>query len=120
MHLRGNVYFPKTVLPPGSENSHRCVILSNTPKHHGNQVFLMVAIIRSERHKDKSLVHRIPVHSIPLLVKENPSFLKHDSILETHQLFAINEQEFRFIKLLGALSAVKLEEALAGARRLFT
>ncbi|MGK5081861.1 hypothetical protein WDW37_01050 [Bdellovibrionota bacterium FG-1] len=119
MPTRGDVYFPKTILPPHSQNTHRCVVLSAPPQGAANDLFVMVAIIRSRNHQNGKPVSLVLGHSIPLAKRDCP-WLHHDSILETHQLFALPEREFQTLTPLGAMPSDKLYEALAGARRLFT
>lgn len=119
MPVRGDVYLPKGFLPPGSLNRHFCVVLSNIPIGAPNALHVMVAIIRSAIDNFGKPVPKVLVHSIPL-TQQDCIWLKHDSILETHQLFPLLEAEFKTFTPIGTLPPDKLDEALIGARRLFS
>ncbi len=125
MPLRGEVYFPDKNLPPDQDTPHRCVVLSPTnfmaqhPNTPGNRLFVMVAIIRSAKHQGGGNVRLVTGHSIPLSATDHV-FLQHDSIVETHQLFAVEIDVFRKKKPVGRISDPYLADILKGAQRLFS
>jgi hypothetical protein len=128
MPLRGQVYFSgKTVLPPGQMTPHRFVIVSHSAilATSGNRVFANVALIRSAKRADGSPVRLMPGHSIPVTPKEVSS-LQHDSIIETHQLFAVPLDLFQGsgarigLAPIDTLPGPLLSRVLEGCRRLFT
>ncbi|MBI4403725.1 MAG: type II toxin-antitoxin system PemK/MazF family toxin [Deltaproteobacteria bacterium] len=125
MPLRGEVYFPAKNLPPDQDTPHRCVVLSptNLMAHHpnvkGNKLFVVVAIIRSATHQSGTPVRLVPGHSVPITVTDF-SFLDHDSIVETHQLFAVELDVFRRKHPMGRISGQVLTDILRGAQRLFS
>jgi hypothetical protein len=124
MPVRGEIYFPESKLPPDQDTPHRCVILSPTnlmatqPNTPGNCLFVMVAVIRSATHKDGRPVRLLRGHSIPISFQDY-AFLQHDSIVETHPLFAVELDVFRKKKPVGKISGVTLDDILKGARLLF-
>ena len=122
MPARGEVYFPKTTLPPGQATTHRCVILSSNfllGQHGGRNLFVNVALIRSAVSRTGRPVFLIPGHSFPV-TRTELSFLSQDSIIETHQIFAVPIQEFSSQTPVGRLPPVLLQKVLEGVRRLFT
>lgn len=120
MPLRGEVYFPTGALPPSSPVKHRIILLSSNSvaSSSGSSVHLSVAIIISAINV-RGAVRRYPLHSI-LVGPGDLSCLAVDSIVETHQLFSIPYGEVAKLKILGRLTGSKLEEVLAGARKLFS
>lgn len=125
MPVRGEVYFPDQTLPPGQDTPHRCVVLSSTnlmatqPNTQGNRLFVTVALIRSATHKGGAAVRLVRGHSIPISATDY-SFLQHDSIVETHQLFAIELDVLKKKKPVGKIADPVLTDILKGARQLFT
>lgn len=122
--VQGRVYFPGTILPPKQATRHRIVVLTkrtiiNTHAHQSRS-FVMVALIRSAHHQNGQPVRLMPLHSIPLRVRDH-SWLEHDSIVETHQLFHLATQELRDPRNrpLGDLPPHLLEQVLDGAQALF-
>ena len=121
MASRGQVFWPKALLPPGQSTKHQCVVLSNSKINSlagKSGVYLMVAIIRSATNQSGNPVRLVMGHSIPIPAGTLPSII-HDSILETHQLFALNSTTFDRRDLIGALPPALLAQALEGARRVF-
>lgn len=119
--MRGQVFWPTALLPPGQSTKHQCVVLSNSKINSlagKSGVFLVVAIIRSATNQSGAPVRLVMGHSIPIPAGALPS-ITHDSILETHQLFALNSKTFGRNDLIGALPQALLEQALEGARRVF-
>ena len=120
MVFQGEVYFPPDPLPPGQRVNHRVVVLTpdgllSRPGH----VFVNVAIIRSAVRTDGTRAPLVPGHSIPV----GPgvcSFLVRDSIVETHQLFALALRDLTTLSRQGRLPPPILADVLAGARRLFS
>ena len=125
MPLRGEVYYPNKTLPPGQDIVHQCVVLSPTnlmathPNTPGNRLFVTVAIIRSATHKDGRPVRLIKGHSFPISSQQLPA-LQHDSIIETHQLFAVELDVFRKKTPIGTITNPLLADVLAGAKLLFS
>jgi hypothetical protein len=122
MTKRGDVYFPDARLPPGQDIKHRVVVLSpNTliAQQGGARLFVSVALIRSAVNaKTGRPIPLIMGHSIPIAPTELPA-LQHDSVVETHQLFAVSLAELSKKKAVGTVIGTKLDEILAGARLLF-
>lgn len=123
MALRGQVFWPPKgmKLPPKQATQHRVVILSNSAISTlggGQGVHLMVAIIRSAMNQQGRPVRQIPLHSIPLSPGDAP-FLQHESIIETHQLFAVHSHDFKCERALGVVPAHVMGQVLAGARKIF-
>ena len=125
MPARGDVYFPKSTLPPSQQIPHRCVVLSPTnlistqPNTTGNRFFVTVAIIRSAKHGNGAAVRPVMGHSIPI-GPADLSCLTHSSFVETHQLFAVALDELTRNKHEGRIQGQLLDDILAGARRLLT
>lgn len=122
MSLRGEVYIPRAALPPGQATTHRCVILSNNfliGQHGGRNLFVNVALIRSAVSQSGRPVSLVPGHSFRVTPKDLP-FLSHESIIETHQIFAVPIQDFLGRAAQGNFPPVLLQKVLEGARRLFT
>ena len=125
MPQRGEVYFPDKTLPPGQSMPHRCVVLSPTnlmathPNTSGNRLFVTVAIIRSAKHQNGTSVRQMLGHSIPITPQDLPS-LQHDSLIETHQVFAVELDAFKNRKSEGKLPLAVMNDVLSGVRRLFT
>lgn len=125
MAQRGEVYFPDKKLPPGQDIPHRCVILSPTnlmamhPNTSKNRLFITVALIRSARHQDGTPIRPVLGHSIPITSKDLPS-LQHDSVVETHQVFAVELDTFKIKKPEGKLPSALMDDVLSGVRRLFS
>ncbi len=125
MPLRGEVYFPDKALPLNQDVVHRCIVLSpnnlmathpNTPN---NRLFVTVAIVRSAVHSDgRTPVRLIRGHSIPISPQNLPA-LQHNSIVETHQLFAVELDVLRRKNPVGRLPDSLMTDVLAGARLLF-
>lgn len=129
---QGRVYFPQTILPPGSSTNHRILILSNDSViAHCQRMpsfFLVCAIIRSAINQSGQPVRPIPGHSIPVdpndfnpLVAGN-SVIQHSSIVETHQLFHVSMAQLTnpLNRALGDIDTMKLQAVLAGARKLLS
>jgi hypothetical protein len=125
MPVRGDVYFPNTTLPPGQQTPHRVVVLSPTtlistqPNTVNNRFFVMVAIIRSAKHQSGAQVRPVMGHSISIGPNDLPA-LGHASYIETHQLFAVPVDQLTRNKHVGKITGQLLDDALAGARRLFS
>jgi len=119
--IRGEVYFPSGVLPPHQSMPHRCVVLSSNSviAQQGRNLFVNVALIRSAVQQSGKPVPLIPGHSFPVRQVDLP-FLTNDSIIETHQIFAVAIQEFQGRNAEGRLQPPLLQRVLEGARRLFT
>ena len=114
MPARGEVYWPKTALPPRSEKTHRVVILSsNTLIANVNHGSLLVAIIRTAT----SSVHRVFGHSVTIPNGTTP-FLVAESIVETHQIFSLHRSEFDARGLKGRLAPDIMDQVMDGARKL--
>jgi hypothetical protein len=125
MPARGEVYFPKTPLPPGQPSLHPCVVLSPTnliatqPNTPNNRFFVTVALIRGATHRSGAPVRPIMGHSIPI-TPTDVSALAKPSIVETHQLFAVALDDLLRLKNVGRVTGPLLDDILAGARRLLT
>lgn len=129
---QGRVYFPQTILPPGSSTNHRIIVLSNDSVIANGQrmssFFLTCAIIRSATDQSGRPVRPIPGHSIPVDVADfhsliaGNSVIQHPSIIETHQLFHISMALLTnpLNRALGDLNTTKLQAVLAGARKLLS
>src|ERR1700737_20818 len=101
--LRGEVFFPDVTLPPGQDVPHRCVVLSPNnliATQGGRRLFVNVAIIRSATTQQGRSVPLVPGHSIRVTTTELPC-LQNDSIIETHQLFALPLAAFDSKNLVG-------------------
>lgn len=129
---QGRVYYPQTILPPGSITNHRIIVLSNDSViAHGQRMrsfFLVCAIIRSAINQSGQQVRPLPGHSIPVDPSDfNPlmvddSVIQHSSIVETHQLFHVSMAQLNNPKnrAMGDLDPMKLQAVLAGARKLLS
>ena len=127
---QGRVYFPGAILPPEQATHHRVVILSNSAiiNRSRSGSFLTCAIIRSAKNQTGRAVQAVPGHSIPvkstdfISLRKEGQVLKHDSIIETHQIFHISWDSLNdpMNRALGDLDPLKLQEVLTGARRLLT
>jgi hypothetical protein len=118
MALQGEVYFPSNVLPPHQAKKHRVVILTNSTllALHSN-LFIVVAIIRSAVTDSGKNVSLIPLHSIPITPEKIGPIISHNSVIETHQLFALPRTSFEKDKSLGRLPNDVLTQVLRGAQR---
>jgi len=58
-------------------------------------------------------------HSIQVTAKQCP-FLKHDSIIETHQVLALPSTDLEPLRPVGTLPPDVLDKVLEGTRRLFS
>jgi hypothetical protein len=120
--LRGEVYFPDATVPPNQSIPHRCIVLS--PDHLtgglGNKLlFVNVAIIRSATDRLGNPVPVVQGHSIRITPQDLPR-LRHDSYVETHQIFAIPLSAFSAKNLIGKLPAQLMNRVLDGVRLLFS
>jgi PemK-like, MazF-like toxin of type II toxin-antitoxin system len=119
---QGRVYLPKAVIPPGQQSNHFVVVLTNNGILNRLQQsggFILVALIRNAISNRGNQVKLIPIHSVPV-TRADLSFLSHDSIIETHQLFHLPLQELTGTrgKALGDLPDQILATVLVGAKKL--
>lgn len=116
MPARGDVYWPKTALPPKSSTTHRVVVLSsNTILANTQHAFLLVAIIRTSTRS----VHRVFGHSITI-TQGTVTFLPSESIVETHQIFSLPRSEFEQSGHKGRLPQTIMDQVMDGARKLLS
>lgn len=120
MPAQGQVYNPKQIIPPGQQKHHRVVVVTNSNlAARPNLQFLMVALIRSAIQQGTNRpVGLVIGHSVPLPANSIAS-LPFDSIVETHQLFAIPVNEFKGLQADGKLPDNVMDDVLAGCRKIF-
>ena len=122
MPRRGEVYYPTTVLPPGTPTKHMVVLVSPTAQlQNAQKSFVSVVLIRSVADPLTGAVRPLgPMgHAFRITPKQCP-FLRHDSIIETHQLLALPLQELIPLRPEGSIPDDVLDKVLESIRRLFT
>ena len=120
MVSRGQAFWPaKIKLPPGSETTHRAVVLTSSNMLAKGAGWVLIAIIRSAKHNDGRPVKPVPLHSILLTQQECGPWLVADSYIETHQLFHYPVSLLQNDTPLGNVPVGKFKDALSGAKLLF-
>jgi hypothetical protein len=127
MPLRGQIYFSRNmVLPPGQHTPHQFIIVSpnGVLANNGNRVFANVVLIRSATHQDGTPVRLVPGHSVPVTPQDIRG-LANNSIIETHQIFALSIGLFQAQagrpapQPVAVLAQPLLDRVLENCRRLF-